>query len=273
MTESTITKPPETEIKNTRTAHETADEKLVFHKPGGSVRQIFITGGAFVLSILINLALLAFIGYLDSGRQNPTSADAERAPSTVQLQTIEQVEARKKTGSKDEITPESPSDSASREEPPPPDPVTRAQPLNLSQISNNLDVNTPQFRIQNLAPSRSSTSTNSKSSSDGSDSNKQGTSFHRGELDQLPRKVSGPDPSYPADVRQNRTEGWVMLELDISRNGTVTSVRVVDWKGAPAFKKSALQAVREWTFKPGKVNGSPVDAKNLRQRIRFQLLD
>jgi protein TonB len=253
---------------------EPAEQKLVFQEPGSSYRHALVTAGAFLLSLVINLALLAFIGYLDSGRQEQNSAAEQPVQTTVQLQTIKEVEARKETGSQDNNKKNPTDEAMPKNKPPAPEPVTNPQPLNLNQISNNFDLSTPEFRVQNLAPTRSSTSTStSESSSNGSASKEQGNAFHRGELDQLPRKVSGPDPSFPMEARQNRTEGWVMLELDISRNGTVTSVSVLDWKGVPAFKQSALEAVRQWSFKPGKVNGSPVDAKNLRQRIRFQLLD
>jgi periplasmic protein TonB len=66
------------------------------------------------------------------------------------------------------------------------------------------------------------------------------------------------DPVYTEAARKARLNGIVVVEAVIDRNGNVDQARVV--KGLPlGLGESAVAAVRQWKFKPGTLNGQPVD--------------
>jgi len=63
-------------------------------------------------------------------------------------------------------------------------------------------------------------------------------------------------PIYPDLARRIRLQGDVAVELIISPEGRVESVRMVS--GHPMFSQSALDAARNWRFSPTLLNGLPV---------------
>jgi protein TonB len=65
------------------------------------------------------------------------------------------------------------------------------------------------------------------------------------------------DPIYPALARQIHKEGRVELHARIATDGSVQSLEVVG--GDPLFFQSALQAVRQWRYRPTILNGQPVE--------------
>jgi protein TonB len=64
-------------------------------------------------------------------------------------------------------------------------------------------------------------------------------------------------PVYPPLARQARISGVVHLEAVISREGTVESLRVTS--GHPLLAEAALEAVRQWVYRPTLLNGDPVE--------------
>ncbi len=69
--------------------------------------------------------------------------------------------------------------------------------------------------------------------------------------------VSAPQPSYPRLASLTRTEGNVVMEAVISKDGTVEQVHVI--KGHRLLRGAAKSAVRNWKYRPYKVGGVPVD--------------
>jgi len=66
------------------------------------------------------------------------------------------------------------------------------------------------------------------------------------------------DPQYPDMARKARIAGMVIVEAIINKNGEVEQVKVI--KGLPmGMSESAVEAVKQWKFKPGTMNGEPVD--------------
>lgn len=63
-------------------------------------------------------------------------------------------------------------------------------------------------------------------------------------------------PVYPPLPRQIRMPGEVSVEVIISPEGRVESVRVVS--GHPMFVQAAIDAARRWRFEPTILNGVPV---------------
>ena len=67
-------------------------------------------------------------------------------------------------------------------------------------------------------------------------------------------------PRYPALAKQARIQGTVILEAIISKQGSVENLRVV--KGHPLLIQWALDAVKQWRYKPTVLNGVPVEGIN-----------
>ena len=63
-------------------------------------------------------------------------------------------------------------------------------------------------------------------------------------------------PVYPVLARQARIQGLVVLDADISRDGAVDALKLVS--GHPLLVPAALEAVKQWRYKPYVVNGKPV---------------
>jgi protein TonB len=64
-------------------------------------------------------------------------------------------------------------------------------------------------------------------------------------------------PIYPPLARQARIQGNVVLHAIIDKDGKVAQLEVVS--GHPLLVQSALDAVREWRYKPTLLNGDPVE--------------
>jgi periplasmic protein TonB len=76
-------------------------------------------------------------------------------------------------------------------------------------------------------------------------------------------------PVYPAAVRRIGLEGMVVLEAVITRDGNVSDIRIA--KSLHSFcDQAAVQAVRQWRFNPGLMNGIPVDVR-MHLTVSFRL--
>ena len=64
-------------------------------------------------------------------------------------------------------------------------------------------------------------------------------------------------PVYPAQARQMRLEGKVELQANISKSGSITGVKQLS--GDPVLGRAAMDAVRQWKYKPYFLNGEPVE--------------
>jgi protein TonB len=65
------------------------------------------------------------------------------------------------------------------------------------------------------------------------------------------------NPAYPPIALQTRVQGVVVMEAVISKDGSVESLRVVS--GHPLLLQAALDAVKQWKYRPTMLNGEPVD--------------
>jgi TonB family protein len=66
-----------------------------------------------------------------------------------------------------------------------------------------------------------------------------------------------PPPVYPDEAKANHVQGVVVLHARISREGTVKDVQVVS--GPPPLLVSAIDAVRQWKYKPYMLSGEPTE--------------
>jgi len=68
-----------------------------------------------------------------------------------------------------------------------------------------------------------------------------------------------PMPVYQEEAKEKHVQGAVILHAIISKTGTVESLDVTS--GAEELRESALEAFRQWTYKPYLLNGQPVEVE------------
>jgi protein TonB len=75
-------------------------------------------------------------------------------------------------------------------------------------------------------------------------------------------------PQYPPEAGRSRVEGIVVLMAVIGKDGTVKDVRVES--GLPLLAQAAIDAVKQWRYKPYLIDGEPVEVDS-RITINFTL--
>ena len=71
-----------------------------------------------------------------------------------------------------------------------------------------------------------------------------------------PVKIKDVPPVYPAIAKSARVGGTVVVEATIGTDGKVVDAHVV--KSVPLLDQAALDAVRQWEYRPSMVGGKPV---------------
>jgi TonB family protein len=71
------------------------------------------------------------------------------------------------------------------------------------------------------------------------------------------RLLNRVEPEYPADALAAHHSGNVVLEVHVTEDGTVSSVRTLS--GDPVLAAAAVQAVRSWRYQPYPVQGRPAE--------------
>ncbi len=70
-------------------------------------------------------------------------------------------------------------------------------------------------------------------------------------------KVKDVKPVYPPLARQARIQGQVVLHAQISKDGVIEGLTLVS--GHPMLAPAAIDAVKQWRYKPYLLNGEPVE--------------
>jgi protein TonB len=71
--------------------------------------------------------------------------------------------------------------------------------------------------------------------------------------------LHGPKPTYPALAKQARIQGHVILQAIINKQGQVENLRLIS--GHPMLAPSAIEAVKQWKYKPYMLNNEPVEVE------------
>jgi protein TonB len=82
------------------------------------------------------------------------------------------------------------------------------------------------------------------------------------------RLISAPHPNYPALAKQARVEGTVRMEAVIGKDGHIKNLTVVS--GNPLLISAALNAVKQWVYRPTYLNKQPVQV-DTEVDVHFQL--
>jgi protein TonB len=75
-------------------------------------------------------------------------------------------------------------------------------------------------------------------------------------------------PQYPQAARQAHISGTVVLQVVIGKDGSVQNLHALS--GPPLLIPSAMEAVKQWRYKPYQLNGEPVEA-NTQINVKFSL--
>lgn len=78
--------------------------------------------------------------------------------------------------------------------------------------------------------------------------------------------ISSKPPEYPLVAKQAHVQGVVVVSATVGTDGKVKSASAVS--GPPLLQKAAVDAVKQWTYKPTTLNGAPVESET-RVEVRF----
>jgi periplasmic protein TonB len=81
-------------------------------------------------------------------------------------------------------------------------------------------------------------------------------------------KVRDVKPNYPPLARQARIQGVVILQALISKTGDIENLQLIS--GHPMLAPAAIEAVKQWKYKPYLLNGEPVEVETQVQ-VNFTL--
>jgi TonB family protein len=73
----------------------------------------------------------------------------------------------------------------------------------------------------------------------------------------MPEAIYSPEPSFSDEARKAKFQGIVLLMLVVGKDGRPYSIRVRQSLGMGLDEK-AIEAVRNWRFRPATLNGQPV---------------
>jgi len=78
-----------------------------------------------------------------------------------------------------------------------------------------------------------------------------------------PTFLEKPAPVYPERAKEIQLQGYVILEAIFRKDGSVTDIKILRGlgKGKYGFEEASANALRQWKFKPGRVDGVPADVK------------
>jgi len=76
------------------------------------------------------------------------------------------------------------------------------------------------------------------------------------------------EPPYPPIARQVRLEGVVVVQAFVSAQGTIERAQVLS--GPPLLAQAALNAVKQWRYRPYYLNGMPIEVET-QVTVNFRL--
>jgi TonB family protein len=82
--------------------------------------------------------------------------------------------------------------------------------------------------------------------------------------------VSKVNPMYPPDARDQRIQGVVLLQATIDKEGNVASLQLIT--GHPLLAPAAIEAVKQWKYRPYLLNGNPLEV-NTQIQVNFTLTE
>lgn len=94
--------------------------------------------------------------------------------------------------------------------------------------------------------------------------------FNAADLDMPPAAIVRVNPVYPYRAKQRNITGTVEVQFLVGVDGTVSQIQILTAHPPGLFDEAALKAVRQWKFRPGKIDGQVVRSW-VRTLIKFDL--
>ena len=94
--------------------------------------------------------------------------------------------------------------------------------------------------------------------------------FESYELDQAPQPVVKTAPVYPFRAREQGIEGVVQVKILVNADGSVGQIQIMAARPENTFEDAVMQAVAQWRFRPGTIEGKAVTAWVV-TALKFQL--
>lgn len=88
----------------------------------------------------------------------------------------------------------------------------------------------------------------------------------------IPMFETGPTPVYPDTARQQKTSGYVILDLTVMPDGTTTDVRVIK-SSDNQFEAASIQAAKNCKYQPAYKNGKPTKTQHIQSVTLFKFID
>lgn len=76
---------------------------------------------------------------------------------------------------------------------------------------------------------------------------------------------------YPREAKDNRIEGYVLVEFTVNAEGITEDAQVMQAEPAGVFEAAALKAVARYRYKPRVIAGQAVAVEGIQNRITFKL--
>lgn len=80
-------------------------------------------------------------------------------------------------------------------------------------------------------------------------------------------RISTPPARYPRSARLKDTTGWVDVLFTVTTSGDTADIEIMQAEPATIFDRSAIDAVRSWSFEPRQFRGQPI---NQRASVRLK---
>jgi len=82
--------------------------------------------------------------------------------------------------------------------------------------------------------------------------------------------ISKVDPEYPPDAKEQHVQGIVILKVNIDKEGNLYRAELIS--GHPLLAPAAIDAVKQWKYKPFLLNGTPLEVET-RLQVNFTLVE
>lgn len=79
------------------------------------------------------------------------------------------------------------------------------------------------------------------------------------------------NPEFPEEARLKGIEGWVIIRFDITEEGSVENVQIVDASPRNLFEREARKAVKRWKYAPRMSKGQAVRVVGREITLDFKL--
>jgi len=80
-------------------------------------------------------------------------------------------------------------------------------------------------------------------------------------------------PQYPISARQQKIEGYVLVEFTVTREGVPFGIVILDHSPSDIFNASAINAAERFRFRPRVEDGVPVEAQGAQFLFNYKLDD